>query len=55
MPVDLPLLLKMTMKQLTPELREALIADMRSFFDNSQSDEALDFDETITDEIIQEN
>lgn len=29
----------MAMKQLTPELREALMTDMRSFFDNDLSDE----------------
>lgn len=42
----------MAMKQLTPELREALMADMMSFFDNSLTDEAIDEDETVNNENI---
>lgn len=40
----------MTMKQLTPELREALMADMRSFFDNDLSDEGLGNDVAVDNE-----
>ncbi len=40
------------MKQLTPELRETLMADMRSFFDNSLTDEAIDEDKTVNNENI---
>jgi len=38
------------MRQLTPEEREALFADMRSFFEQDSADEAIIDDETIDDE-----
>ena len=40
------------MRQLTPEEREALFADMRSFFEQDSADEAIIDDETIDDESL---
>ena len=40
------------MRELTPEEREALMADMMSFFDNSLTDEAIDEDETVNNDRI---
>lgn len=40
----------MAMKQLTPELREALMADMRSFFDNELTDDGLVKDAVVGNE-----
>lgn len=38
------------MRQLTPEEREALFADMRSFFEQDSAEESFSDDETIDDQ-----
>ena len=35
------------MRQLTPQERDALMADMKSFFDHNKADESLNNDETL--------
>ena len=40
------------MRQLTPEEREALFADMRSFFEQDSADETFNDDEALNDENI---